>query len=785
MGLVKISEAASLALHTMALLASQREERFTNQAIAARIGASSHHLAKVMQRLVKSGLVESLRGSLGGFTLGMPPDKVKLLQIYEAVEGPLSVEICPLNKAACDGKDPLCDGQCCLLGDLVHTVHQQIRHHLESTTLAELACSLALVRTAVPDGAVPRSGISFETEQAEIVPQSRLGKRKEYVQVHSATVRFAGDSGDGMQLAGSQFADIASMTGTVVHTLPDYPSEIRAPAGSLAGVSGFQLNFADHEVRTPGDSPFVLIAMNPAALKVSLPDLQPGGILVVNEDEFTPANLTKAGYEVNPLSNGNLSSVRVIPVAMTRLNEEAVRHLQLPRKEVARCKNFFALGLTLWLYDQPLQPLLEWLMKKFRKNVPVMAANGASLRAGYNYADTAELFRVQHTVAAAHLPKGRYRRVTGNEAAALGLVAATHSARRTLLYASYPITPASEILHELSKHKQYDVRTLQVEDEIAACVAAIGASYGGAIGVTGTSGPGLSLKAEGMGLAVMTELPLVVIDVQRAGPSTGMPTKTEQADLLMAMYGRHGECPMVVLAAASPADCFAMAFEAVRLAVKYMTPVMLLSDSFLANSSEPWRIVDPDDLPDLGSDALPDMEDFAPYRRDPETLARPWVTPGTPGGQHRIGGLEKADVTGEVTYDAANHQRMVSLRAEKIQRISRDIPLAEVVGPTEGDLLVVGWGSTCGAIGAAVDGAQRAGHMVAHLHLRYLNPFPANLGSILSKYKRILVPENNMGHLRVLLRDRFLVDTVGLCKVEGRPFRKRDIQEQIEELLGD
>ena len=525
--------------------------------------------------------------------------------------------------------------------------------------------------------------------------------------------------------------------------------------------------------------------MNPAALKVSLPDLQPGGIVVVNEDEFTTANLSKAEYASNPLSSGELSAFRVIPVAMTRLNEEAVRHMQLPRKDASRCKNFFALGLSLWLYDRPLQPVLEWLMKKLRNNPPMMAANGASLRAGYNFADTAELFSVQHTVAAARLPKGRYRRVTGNEAAAIGLVAAAYRAGRTLVYASYPITPASEILHELSKYKEYDVRTLQTEDEIAACGAAIGASFGGAIGATGTSGPGLSLKAEALGLAVMTELPLVVVDVQRAGPSTGMPTKTEQADLLAVMYGRHGECPLAVLAAATPADCFPMAFEAVRLAVKYMTPVVLLSDSFLANSAEPWRIVDSDDLPDLRRDEMPGAGEFSPYGRDPETLSRPWVVPGTPGREHRIGGLEKQDVTGAVSYDAANHQRMVSLRSQKIQQIARDIPPATVAGPAEGDLLVIGWGSTYGAIAAAVDEAQLAGQRVAHLHLHYLNPFPANLGSILANYKRILVPENNMGQLRLMLRDRFLVPAVGLCKVEGRPFRIRDIRERIEQLLGE
>jgi 2-oxoglutarate/2-oxoacid ferredoxin oxidoreductase subunit alpha len=614
---------------------------------------------------------------------------------------------------------------------------------------------------------------------------------KEFVQVHSSTVRFAGDSGDGMQVVGSQFADIASLTGLVVCTQPDFPSEIRAPAGSLGGVSGFQLSFADHEVHTPGDSPYVLIAMNPAALKVNLREVQSGGILVVNEDEFTEANLVKAGFAANPLTTCELSAFRVIPVPMTRMNEEAVRHLNLPRKDAARCKNFFALGLSLWLYDRPIQPVLEYLIKKFRKSLPIMAANGASLRAGYNFADTAELFRVQHTVAPARLPRGRYRRLTGNEAAALGLVAAAHKAGRSLVYASYPITPASEILHELSKHKEYDVRTLQVEDEIAACVAAIGAAFAGAVGATGTSGPGLALKVEGLGLAVMTELPVVVIDVQRAGPSTGMPTKTEQSDLLMAVHGRHGDAPLPVLAAATPADCFAMAFEAVRLATKYMTPVIMLSDSFLSNGAEPWRIVNPDELPDLHTPAPPASEDFAPYRRDPKTLARPWVAPGTPRFEHRIGGLEKTDISGAVSYDADNHQRMTNLRAEKIARIANDIPPATVTAALrsgenggKADLLVVSWGSTYGAVAAAVSSLQGDGRSVDHLHLRYLNPFPANLGKVLDRYKRILVPENNLGHLCQLLRAKYLVNAQSLAKVEGRTFRIRELVDQINDFLG-
>lgn len=606
---------------------------------------------------------------------------------------------------------------------------------------------------------------------------------KELIQVHNATVRFAGDSGDGMQLVGSQFADLASMVGNTIRTLPDYPSEIRAPAGSLGGVSGYQLNFGDYEITTPGDEPFILVAMNPAALKVNLPELQDRGIVVVNEDEFTEANLKKAGYDSNPLEDGTLDNYRVVPVAMTQLNDEATRHTGLSKQQRERCKNFFALGIMLWLYDRPMQPVLEWMMKKFQKTKDVMAANGASLRAGYNFADTAELFRVHYHVAQAKLPKGRYRRITGNEAAALGLIAAASKANRPLVYASYPITPASEILHELSRYKEFDVRTIQCEDEIAACCAAIGASFAGAIGITGTSGPGLALKTEALGLAVMTELPLVVIDVQRAGPSTGMPTKTEQADLLMAMYGRHGESPAIVLAASSPGDCFQMAFEAVRLATQFMTPVLLLSDSFLANSAEPMRIPDPDSLPDLEIRPTATPADFAPYRRDPQTLARPWVVPGMKGMEHRIGGLEKEDVSGAITYDAANHRRMVQLRARKVAAAAEAIPPADLAGPSEGDLLVIGWGSTYGAIAAAVGEMQQKGYAVSHLHLRYLNPLPKNVGQVLPRFRRVLVPENNMGHLRTILRSQFPIEMEGFSKVEGRPFLIREICAKIEEIL--
>jgi 2-oxoglutarate/2-oxoacid ferredoxin oxidoreductase subunit alpha len=606
---------------------------------------------------------------------------------------------------------------------------------------------------------------------------------KELIQVRQATVRFAGDSGDGMQLVGGQFADIASMTGSAICSFPDFPSDIRAPAGTLGGVSGYQLSFGDERVTTPGDAPFVLVAMNPAALKVCLSELQKGGIIIANEDEFTSGNLRKAEYESNPLEDGSLDDYRLISVPMTRLNDEATAASGLSKSQRARCKNFFALGMALWLYDHPLQPLLEWMMRKFQRTPEVMAANAASLRAGHNFANTAELFRVHYQVARAKLPAGRYRRVTGNEALALGCIVGAHRTGRTLVYASYPITPASEVLHELAKHKEFDVRVIQAEDEIAACCAAIGASFAGAVGVTGTSGPGLSLKSEAIGLAVMTELPLVVLNVQRAGPSTGMPTKTEQADLLISMFGRHGESPAVVLAAASAGDCFHMAFEAVRLATRYMTPVLLLSDSFLANSAEPFRIPDTGSLPDLriGFDVTP--QDFAPYRRDARTLSRPWVAPGTPGFEHRIGGLEKDNETGLVSYDGENHAKMVGLRAEKIARIALDVPPAEVVGAERGEVLVVGWGSSYGAIAAAVEQLHQEGHRVGHLHLRYLNPLPQNTGEVLARFDRILVVEGNCGQLKMLLRDHFTAPFFSFNKVDGRPLLIREVQTATEELL--
>lgn len=606
---------------------------------------------------------------------------------------------------------------------------------------------------------------------------------KQLVEVHQATVRFAGDSGDGMQLVGTEFTELSSLVGNAIRSIPDYPAEIRAPAGTPGGVSGYQLNFADEEVSTPGDAPYVLVAMNPAALKVNLGIIQKGGIIILNTDEFTPSNLAKAGFESNPLEDGSLKDYQVVPVPMTKLNEEATKDSGLPPRQRARCKNFFALGITLWLYDRPMQPVLEWMMRKFGSKPEVLAANAAALRAGYNFANTTELLRVHYRIAPAKLPRGRYRRVNGNEAVVLGLVAAACKAARPLIYASYPITPASEILHELATHKHYDVRTIQCEDEIAAACTALGASYAGCIGVTGTSGPGLALKAETLGLAVMTELPLVVVDVQRAGPSTGLPTKSEQADLLMAVHGRHGEAPAVVLAPASPSDCFWTAYEAVRLAVKYMTPVIVLSDGFLANSSEAFAIPDIDKLSPITIPPLPAKEEFAPYRRDPETLARPWAPPGTEGYQHRIGGLEKQDVTGNVSYDGANHEKMVHLRRQKIEGIARDLPPARIEGDPEGDLLLVGWGSTQGAIKAAVRAARAEGHKVSQLHLRYLNPLQSNVEDILRRFRRILVPENNLGQLCQLLRSRFLVDARPFSGMKARPFLIREIRNAIEEAL--
>jgi 2-oxoglutarate ferredoxin oxidoreductase subunit alpha len=608
-------------------------------------------------------------------------------------------------------------------------------------------------------------------------------------ELEAVTIRFAGDSGDGMQLAGTRFTDASAVLGNDISTLPDYPAEIRAPAGTLPGVSGFQVHFASYDIHTPGDILDALVVMNPAALKTNIKDLRPGGILIVNTDAFTPSDLSKAGYQNNPLEDGSLSAYRVIRVPMNRLNREALAEVKLSPREADRCKNFFALGLVYWLYERPLEPTLRWIREKFKKNPAVLEANSRTLKAGYHYGEITEALPVHYRVPKARLKPGRYRKITGNEALALGLVAATQLANLPLVYASYPITPASDILHALAEMKRFGVCTIQAEDEIAAIGVAIGASFGGALGVTATSGPGICLKSEAIGLAVMTELPVVIIDVQRGGPSTGLPTKTEQADLLQAMFGRNGECPVAIVAPASPADCFHMVFEAVRLAVSYMCPVFLLSDGYLANGAEPWLIPNLAELPriQVQHPTTPNSNGngearFLPYKRD-ERLVRPWAIPGTPGLEHRIGGLEKEDVTGNVSYDPLNHEHMVRVRAQKIANIAQDIPELEVFGPPEGDLLVVGWGGTHGAIRTAVERAQRKGYAVAHAHLRYLNPMPRNTGEVLRRYRRVLVPELNAGQLRLLLRGYYLVDALGLNKVQGKPFLVSEIENKIYELL--
>jgi 2-oxoglutarate ferredoxin oxidoreductase subunit alpha len=605
----------------------------------------------------------------------------------------------------------------------------------------------------------------------------------------SVTIRFAGDSGDGMQLAGTQFTNASAILGNDISTLPDFPAEIRAPAGTLAGVSGFQVHFSSHDIHTPGDKLNTLVAMNPAALKTNLKDLESGGMLIVNTDAFGTGDLHKAGYKANPLEDGSLKGYRLFRVPINTLNREAVKEVKLSPREADRCKNFFALGLVYWLYERSLEPTLRWIREKFAKNPAVLEANTRTLKAGYNFGETTETMPVHYRVPPAAIKPGTYRKITGNEAIALGLVSCTQLANLPLVYASYPITPASDILHHLSDLKRFGVRTIQAEDEIAAVGMAIGAAFGGALGVTATSGPGVCLKSEAIGLAIVTELPLIIIDVQRGGPSTGLPTKTEQADLLQAMFGRNGECPVAIVAPCSPADCFAMMFEAIRLATGFMTPVFFLSDGYLANGAEPWLIPKPDELPRLtiqhpqqpNSNGNGESH-FLPYKRDAR-LVRQWAIPGTKGLEHRIGGLEKEDITGNVSYDPANHEHMCKTRSQKIANIAQEIPELTVNGPPEGDLLVVGWGGTYGSIITAVQRAQRKGRKVAQAHLRYLNPMPRNIGTVLKRYKKVLVPELNGGQLRWLLRAQFLVDAVGLNKLQGRPFLVSEIEQKIEELL--
>ncbi|HVT27271.1 MAG TPA: 2-oxoacid:acceptor oxidoreductase subunit alpha [Lacipirellulaceae bacterium] len=601
-----------------------------------------------------------------------------------------------------------------------------------------------------------------------------------------ATVRFCGDSGDGMQLAGTQFTNTSALMGNDIATFPDFPAEIRAPQGTLAGVSGFQVHFSSKDIYTPGDTVDALVAMNPAALATNLGDLRAGGILIANSDAFEAKGLDQAGYETNPLEDGSLKLYRVYTVPMTKLTRAAVDGLELSQKEKDRCRNFFAMGLVFWLYDRPLEPTLRYIQDKFGKKPEIAQANTLALKAGYHYGETVEAINTQFHVPKAKLEPGKYTSIVGNTALAYGMMAAARLSGKRLFLGAYPITPASSILEEMAKHKNFDVLTFQAEDEIAAMTATIGAAFGGAMAITASSGPGIALKGEGLGLAIMTELPMVVINVQRGGPSTGLPTKTEQADLYQAIFGRNGECPMPVVAARSPADCFDVAQEAWRLAVRYMTPVMLLTDGYIANGSEPWRIPNFSDLPKIevkhpaaGSNG----DHFMPYKRD-ERLSRPWAIPGTPGLEHRIGGLEKQDVTGNVSYDPANHQHMVNTRAQKVANIANDIPPQKIDGPASGDLLVVSWGGTYGACATAVHNVQAKGKAVAHCHLRYLNPLPKELGDILKRYKKVLIPELNLGQLRTVIRATYLIDAIGLNKVQGKPFSVGEIVEKIESLLG-
>jgi len=596
-------------------------------------------------------------------------------------------------------------------------------------------------------------------------------------------IRFAGDSGDGMQLTGTQFTNTSALIGNDLSTLPDFPAEIRAPAGTLPGVSAFQVRIADYDIHTPGDAPDVLIAMNPAALKKELKDLKANGVIIVNTDEFNARNFTRAGYTVNPLEDHSLDKYRVFQVALTTMTRRTLEGMGLDNKSAERCKNMFALGMCYWLFSRPMESTVAFLNQQFAKKPLLAEANIKVLKAGWNFCDITELFHTRYEIPAAALEPGLYRNVTGNTTLALGLIAASRRSGLPLFLGAYPITPASDVLHELSKFKNYGVTTFQAEDEIAAICAAIGASFGGALGVTTTSGPGIALKSEAMNLAVMTELPVVICDIQRGGPSTGLPTKTEQSDLLQVMFGRNGDSPIPVIAASSPKDCFEVALEAVRIATHYMVPVVLLSDGYIANGSEPWKLPKVEELPDLRVEFRTDPTGFLPYERNPETLARPWAIPGTPGLEHRIGGLEKEDVTGNVSYDPANHEKMIHLRAEKVERIARDIPPLAVHGGESGDLLVLGWGSTAGAITGAVNMAHKKGLKVSRAHLRYLNPFPANLGEVLARFERVLVPEMNLGQLALLLRARYLKDVQSLSKVQGQPFTRQEILDKIEQIL--
>lgn len=609
--------------------------------------------------------------------------------------------------------------------------------------------------------------------------------KKPVLEAVSITVRFAGDSGDGMQLAGDQFTDTAAVMGNDFATLPDFPAEIRAPAGTLPGVSSFQIQFSKDIIFTPGDLCDVLIAMNPAALKVNIPNVKKGGLVFINESVFDEAHIKKAGWKTDPLADDTLKNFQVIKVPLSMLTANALKDHPLKMSEVERCKNFFALGIVFWLYDRTMDHTIRWIQSKFAKRPEIVAANIVALKAGYNYADITEALPAQYHIKQADLEPGVYRKITGYEAIAIGFVAAAQLANKTLFYGSYPITPASNILHELSRYKNFGVKTFQAEDEIAAIGSAIGASFGGQLGLTGTSGPGICLKSEAMNLAVMTELPLIVIDAQRGGPSTGMPTKTEQTDLLQVMFGRNGESPIVVLSPKTASDCFEMAIQAVRIAIKYMTPVVYLTEADVINSAEPWKLPEIEKLPKIEvSHPKTTASPFLPYSRDPQTLARPWAVPGTKGLEHRIGGLSKADLTGNVSYDGPNNQKMVNYRAEKIRRVANDIPDVEVNGPQNGKLLVLGWGGTYGPIYQAISDLKAQGIQVSQAHLNFLNPFPKNLGKVLGQFEQVLIPELNSGQLLLLIRGNFpSAKATGLNKVQCQPFKVEEIVRKIKEMI--
>jgi 2-oxoglutarate ferredoxin oxidoreductase subunit alpha len=613
--------------------------------------------------------------------------------------------------------------------------------------------------------------------------RSRLKPEK----IDQAVIRFAGDSGDGMQITGSQFTNTVALYGNDIATFPDFPAEIRAPAGTLPGVSGYQLHFASGDIYTPGDAVDVLIAMNPAALKVNIADLKKNGILIVNSDSFKEADLKKAQSATNPLEDHSLDGYRLFSVELERLTRVALEHLGLDAKSMDRCKNFFALGMCYWLYNRSMESTVRWIQDKFKNKPLLVEANKLAMKAGYSYCEATEAFQISYEIPPAKLAPGVYRNLSGNQALALGFVTASQKSGLRLFQGSYPITPASDILHELSQYKDFGVMTFQAEDEIAAITSAIGAAYAGALAITTTSGPGMALKTEAMGLAVAVELPLVVCDIQRGGPSTGLPTKTEQADLLQALFGRNSEAPIPVIAPATPSDCFWASLEASRIAVKYMVPVIILSDGYLANGAEPWKIPDADAIPDFTVQFAKEKNSpnaYLPYKRNPDTLARPWAVPGTPGLEHRVGGLEKQDVTGNINYEPLNHENMVRIRAAKVAAIAQEIPDVEPAGDPQGDLLIVAWGSTHGAITAAVKAQRAEGCKIGHVHLRYLNPLPSNLGDVIKRYKQVLVPELNMGQLLWLLRAKYLVDAIGLNKIQGRPFKQIELEQKIEEMLG-